>query len=64
MSAPLSASSYHLFQLPNNIKIAVIGLGYIGLPLAVEFAKKIPVIGFDVKQSRLDELKQGYLKRR
>lgn len=60
MSAPLSASSYHLFQPPNNVKIAIIGLGYIGLPLAVEFAKKIPVIGFDIKQGRLDELKRGY----
>ena len=40
--------------------IAVIGLGYVGLPLAVEFAKKYPVIGFDIKQDRVDELLQGY----
>ena len=39
--------------------IAVIGLGYVGLPLAVAFGKKYPVIGFDVKASRIAELKQG-----
>ena len=39
-----------------NIKIAVIGLGYVGLPLAVEFGKKFDVKGFDVKTSRLDAL--------
>lgn len=39
--------------------IAVIGLGYVGLPLAVEFAKKYRVIGFDINQKRIDELKQG-----
>ena len=42
-----------------NIKITVIGLGYVGLPLAVEFAKKYTVIGFDVNQKRVDELKEG-----
>lgn len=41
-----------------SYKIAVIGLGYVGLPLAVEFAKKYEVTGFDVKQSRIDKLKQ------
>jgi len=40
-------------------KIALIGLGYVGLPLAVEFGKKHTVIGFDVNQCRIDELKQG-----
>lgn len=39
--------------------IAVIGLGYVGLPLAVEFAKKYDVIGFDVKPERIAELKAG-----
>lgn len=42
-----------------NIKIAVIGLGYVGLPLAVEFGKKHPVIGFDINQHRIEELKSG-----
>ncbi|SDG82856.1 nucleotide sugar dehydrogenase [Psychroflexus sediminis] len=40
-------------------KIAIIGLGYVGLPLAVAFAKKYPVIGFDINQSRVDELNRG-----
>lgn len=42
-----------------DIKLAVIGLGYVGLPLAVEFAKKRPVIGFDINQSRVKELHGG-----
>jgi len=40
-------------------KIALIGLGYVGLPLAVEFGKKIDTIGFDINESRIQELKQG-----
>ncbi len=43
-----------------TIKIAVIGLGYVGLPLAVEFAKKYPCVGFDIHQQRVDELEAGY----
>ncbi|WED26864.1 Vi polysaccharide biosynthesis UDP-N-acetylglucosamine C-6 dehydrogenase TviB [Vibrio sp. DW001] len=42
-----------------NAKIAIIGLGYVGLPLAVEFGKKTPTIGFDINQIRIDELSQG-----
>jgi UDP-N-acetyl-D-galactosamine dehydrogenase len=41
-------------------KIAVIGLGYVGLPLAVEFAKKYPVVGFDIFQTRIDELNNRF----
>ena len=41
-------------------KIAVIGLGYVGLPLAVEFAKKYPTIGFDINSSRVNELMAGH----
>jgi UDP-N-acetyl-D-galactosamine dehydrogenase len=37
-------------------KIAIIGLGYVGLPLAIEFAKKYEVLGFDINQNRIDEL--------
>lgn len=44
----------------SNVKIAVIGLGYVGLPLAVEFGKKYKTIGFDINQARIDELKNGY----
>ncbi len=40
-------------------RIAIIGLGYVGLPLAIEFAKHFPVIGFDIKDSRINELKSG-----
>jgi len=43
-----------------NTKIALIGLGYVGLPLAVEFGKKYETTGFDVNQSRIDELKKGH----
>jgi UDP-N-acetyl-D-galactosamine dehydrogenase len=41
-------------------KIAVIGLGYVGLPLAVEFAKKRPILGFDINQNRIKELLEGH----
>lgn len=44
----------------SDARIAIIGLGYVGLPLAVEFAKKYDVLGFDINQSRVDELKTGY----
>lgn len=42
-----------------NHKIAVIGLGYVGLPLAVEFAKKYITVGFDINSNRINELKNG-----
>ncbi len=42
------------------MKISVIGLGYVGLPLAVEFGKKFPTIGFDINASRISELREGY----
>src|SRR5688572_2554971 len=41
-------------------KIGIIGLGYVGLPLAVEFGKKFEVIGFDINKDRINELKRGY----
>jgi UDP-N-acetyl-D-galactosamine dehydrogenase len=44
----------------NNCKIAIIGLGYVGLPLAVEFGKKQHAVGFDINQSRVDELNTGH----
>ncbi len=40
-------------------RIGIIGLGYVGLPLAVEFGKILEVVGFDINQSRIDELKKG-----
>ena len=42
-----------------NSKIAIIGLGYVGLPLAIEFGKKYKVLGFDINQARIEELKSG-----
>ena len=42
-----------------NKKIALVGLGYVGLPLAVEFGKKREVIGFDINRSRVNDLKNG-----
>lgn len=43
----------------DDLKIAVIGLGYVGLPLAVEFGKQRPVIGFDINHKRVDQLLDG-----
>ena len=44
----------------NNLQLAVIGLGYVGLPLAVEFGKSRSVIGFDVNKNRIHELIKGH----
>ncbi|MGB3290158.1 MAG: Vi polysaccharide biosynthesis UDP-N-acetylglucosamine C-6 dehydrogenase TviB [Burkholderiaceae bacterium] len=46
-------------MLVNNIKLAVVGLGYVGLPLAVEFGKLREVIGFDINQERIEALSAG-----
>ncbi len=43
----------------SDVKISIIGLGYVGLPLAVEFGKKFPTIGFDISKSRIDDLSKG-----
>tara|TARA_B110000008_G_scaffold267612_1_gene294899 strand:- start:109 stop:1425 length:1317 start_codon:yes stop_codon:yes gene_type:complete len=48
----------YLFNL-NNIKISIIGLGYVGLPLAIEFGKKIKTNGFDISRRRIKELKKN-----
>ena len=42
-----------------DLKLAVIGLGYVGLPLALEFSKKREVIGFDIQENRIKDLKSG-----
>jgi UDP-N-acetyl-D-galactosamine dehydrogenase len=44
----------------SEVKIAIIGLGYVGLPLAVEFGKKYPTLGFDINAKRVAELKDGH----
>ena len=43
----------------NKKNIAIIGLGYVGLPLAVEFGKNLSTVGFDINKLRIDELKTG-----
>ncbi len=46
-------------MIPENTKIAIIGLGYVGLPLAVEFAKHLAITGYDINNERVAELKSG-----
>lgn len=48
-----------MINQPQNPKIAIIGLGYVGLPLAIEFAKKYDVLGFDINKARIEELSRG-----
>jgi UDP-N-acetyl-D-galactosamine dehydrogenase len=43
-----------------NLKVGVVGLGYVGLPLAVEFGKRFQTVGFDIKPDRVDELRKGH----
>ena len=43
-----------------NLRIAVIGLGYVGLPLAVEFGKQFETVGFDINEARVKALSTGY----
>ena len=43
----------------NELKVAVVGLGYVGLPLAVEFSKRRPVVGFDINNARISALREG-----
>ena len=45
--------------MPDQITVAVVGLGYVGLPLAVEFARSYPTIGFDISRNRVDDLRHG-----
>ena len=48
-----------MFSQPSEIRIGVIGLGYVGLPLAVEFGRKYSTVGFDIKAGRIAELNGG-----
>lgn len=47
-------------MIREEIKIAIIGMGYVGTPLAVEFAKRYPVVGFDISPARISELASGH----
>jgi|GEM_PF-4736715 len=49
-----------MFTISDDDLIAVIGLGYVGLPLAVEFGKASPTIGFDINAARIEELERGF----
>ena len=52
-------SNHSLRSLPSQPKVAVIGLGYVGLPLAVAFSRHVPVLGFDINAARVAELNGG-----
>lgn len=56
----MSVMNLNSMTRDNNLKIAVIGLGYVGLPLAIEFSKYRDVIGFDINQHRIDSLQRGH----
>ena len=45
--------------MESNQKIGIVGLGYVGLPLAVAFSKKFNVVGYDVSRNRIEELNDG-----
>ena len=62
MTTFLVEEKHKLIRINMNlekVKIAVIGQGYVGLPLAIEFGKKYLTLGFDINQARIDELKKG-----
>ena len=52
----------HLDKLQNkSLTLGIVGLGYVGLPLAVEFGKHYQTIGFDINESRIKELQSGFV---
>lgn len=60
MSATNFINRFNRFKMNiKNPKIAIIGLGYVGLPLAIEFSKKYKVLGYDINKKRVEELQQG-----
>src|SRR5476651_875139 len=60
LASSLLTSPYgNTMQQLDNAKIAIIGLGYVGLPLAVEFGKQFDTVGFDIRAARVDELCAG-----
>ncbi|HNL39324.1 MAG TPA: hypothetical protein PKH43_09325, partial [Saprospiraceae bacterium] len=58
LATPGATADMYEALLKKEKSIAVIGLGYVGLPLALEFAGRMRVIGFDVKKARVDQLNQ------
>jgi UDP-N-acetyl-D-galactosamine dehydrogenase len=57
--SPVKQKLWSVNMILNEIKLAIVGLGYVGLPLAVEFGKKRQVIGFDINATRVAELQSG-----
>ncbi len=55
----MSTTDLHQRLLDKDATLAVIGLGYVGLPIALAFAKHIKVIGFDIHSGRVEQMKQG-----
>ena len=53
-------SNLHESLVQGEAALSVVGLGYVGLPLAVEFGKRYPVTGFDISQPHIDELEAGH----
>jgi UDP-N-acetyl-D-glucosamine/UDP-N-acetyl-D-galactosamine dehydrogenase len=49
-----------MFKRPKNLQVAIIGLGYVGLPLALAFSRKYETIGFDINENRISDLKLGF----
>ena len=49
-----------MLNINNDLKIVVVGLGYVGLPLAIEFSKKFKVLGYDINKQRVEELIKGF----
>jgi UDP-N-acetyl-D-glucosamine/UDP-N-acetyl-D-galactosamine dehydrogenase len=58
-NSPTTASA-NTAQPDPQVRIGIIGLGYVGLPLAVEFGKKLPVVGFDINLQRIEQLRAGW----
>ena len=56
---PKEMTTHPLMDL-DQVRLAVIGLGYVGLPLAVAFGKRYTTLGFDIQQRRISELRDGH----
>ena len=59
MSTNISFNKIYDRLISGEDKLALVGLGYVGMPIAVEFAKHIKVIGFDINEQRVNEYKNG-----
>ena len=55
----MSFNTIYADLIAGQAKLALVGLGYVGMPIAVEFAKHVPVIGFDINKKRIDEYRNG-----